>query len=306
LALDQLQMLEKIDAGSLRIAYKDLGPRENTAVVLLHGFPYDIHAFDEVAPILVNSSCRVIRPYLRGFGPTAFLSPQDVRSGQQAALGQDVISLLDALGIHRAVLAGYDWGGRAACVAAALWPHRVSGLISVGGYNIQDISTACVPQPPELEMRYWYQYYFHLDRGKEGLKQYRKRLCKLLWELWSPTWNFDEKTFEQTAVSFDNPDFVDVVIHSYRHRFGMIAGDPQLEDLEEKLAKQPAIYAPTVILDGANDGVLPPVNTSNDHRFFKGGYERKTIPNVGHNLPQEAPNEFAKAVLSLLPVAMIP
>lgn len=295
-------MLRTIDAGGLRIAFEDVGSPESPAVVLLHGFPYDIHAFDDVVPLLVNSS-RVIRPYLRGFGPTAFLSPQDVRSGQQAALGRDLISLLDGLGIRRAVLAGYDWGARAACVAAALWPDRVSGLLAVGGYSIQDIATAGRPLPPEWEMRYWYQYYFHQDRGREGLKLHRRQLCRLLWTLWSPTWNFDEKTFEQTAVSFDNPDFVDVVIHSYRHRFGLVAGDPHLDGLEEKLAKQPPIYAPTVILDGGSDGVLPPVNPSNDQRFFKGGCERRTLQNVGHNLPQEAPAEFAKAVLSLLSLA---
>jgi pimeloyl-ACP methyl ester carboxylesterase len=207
-----------VKAGVLDVAYEEAGRAQGTPVVLLHGFPYDVHAYDEVAPLLAARGCRVIVPYLRGYGPTRFLSPGTPRSGQQAALGHDLQALLDALSIPSAVLGGYDWGGRAACVVAALWPERARGLVSCGGYNIQDIAASATPRPPDEEHRYWYQYYFHGERGRAGLTKYRRELCKLLWQLWSPSWKFDDATFERTAASFDNPDFVDVVIQSYRHR----------------------------------------------------------------------------------------
>jgi pimeloyl-ACP methyl ester carboxylesterase len=207
---------------------------------------------------------------------------------------------MDALGISRAVLAGYDWGGRAACIVAALWPERVHGLVTGVGYNIQDIAAASKPQPPENEFRHWYQYYFHGERGRAGLGQNRHELGKLLWKLWSPNWHFDDATYERTAASFDNPDFVEVVIHSYRHRFGLVPGDPAVEGIEQRLAAQPRIGVPSIALDGGGDGVMPVGGSQHHDRFFAAQYERRVIPLVGHNLPQEAPQEFAAAVSALV------
>ncbi len=293
-------MLKRVNAGVLSVAYEDNGPANGRPVMLLHGFPYDVHAYDAVTPLLVSAGCRVVAPYLRGYGPTRFLSANTPRSGQQAVLGQDLLRLMDALAIERAVLAGYDWGGRAACIVAALWPERAHGLVSGNGYNIQDIAGSSTPAAPENELRYWYQYYFHGERGRAGLEQNRTELCKLLWKLWSPNWDFDDATYEHTAVSFDNPDFVPVVIHSYRHRYALVPGDPAVEDIERRLATQPRISVPTVALDGGGDGVMPSGGSKHDARFFSGKYERKVIPRVGHNLPQEAPQEFAAAVLSVV------
>jgi pimeloyl-ACP methyl ester carboxylesterase len=295
-------MFKRQAAGVLDVAYTQTGPADGEPVVLLHGFPYDVHAYDEVAPILAASGCRVITPYLRGFGPTRFLSPDTPRSGQQAALGSDALALMDALAIERAVVAGYDWGGRAACVVAALWPNRVRGLVSCGadGYNIQDIAGSNRPQAPESELRYWYQFYFHTERGRAGLAQNRHALCKLLWQLWSPNWRFDDATYDRTAASFDNPDFVEVVIHSYRHRYGVVPGDPALVDIEQRLAAQPAISVPSVALHGAANGVLPPHASDHHHPRFAAAYRRQVIPVVGHNVPQEAPRQFADAVRSLI------
>lgn len=293
-------MLKRADAGVLRISYIENGPSGGTPVMLLHGFPYDVHAYDEVIPCLVSAGCRVIVPYLRGFGPTRFLSVDTPRSGQQAALANDLMALMDNLAIPSAVLAGYDWGGRAACIVAALWPERAFGLVSGGGYNIQDIPRAIQPQAPENEHRYWYQYYFHGERGRAGLTQYRLELCRLLWQLWSPTWNFSDETYARTAAAFDNPDFVDVVIHSYRHRFALVPGDPAFEKTEQRLAQQPTIAVPTIVLDGAADGVEPIGGSAHHQRFFTGRYEHRVITGVGHNIPQEAPRRFAEAVLSLV------
>jgi pimeloyl-ACP methyl ester carboxylesterase len=295
-------MLKRQAAGALDVGYEETGQSDGDAVVLLHGFPYDVHAYDEVAPILAARGCRVIAPYLRGFGPTRLPAAQTPRSGQQAALGFDLLALMDALAIERAVVAGYDWGGRAACIVAALWPHRVRGLVSGGndGYNIQDIAGSIHPQAPEYELRYWYQFYFHSERGRNGLARNRHALCKLLWKLWSPTWRFDDAAYDRTAASFENPDFVDVVIHSYRHRYGIVPGDPALEDIERQLAAQPAITVPTVALHGEANAVLPAGGPDQRERRFRGAYRRQVIPTVGHNLPQEAPHEFAQAVLSLL------
>jgi pimeloyl-ACP methyl ester carboxylesterase len=291
-------MLNRIQAGDLRIAYFDNGPSDGTIVLLLHGFPYDVHAYDAVNPILVSKGCRVIVPYLRGYGPTQFLSSDTPRSGQQAVLAHDLLAFMDSLKISEAVLAGYDWGGRAACILAALWPDRVRALVSVGGYNIQDIPGSIKPQIPENEYRYWYQYYFHSERGRAGLSKNRRELCKLLWRLWSPIWKFTDDDFNQTAISFDNPDFVDVVIHSYRHRFGLAPGDPSVEETEQRLTKLPKISVPSISLDGLDDGVAPLGGSAGHHHFFNGKYEHRVIPGVGHNLPQEAPREFAEAVLS--------
>jgi pimeloyl-ACP methyl ester carboxylesterase len=294
------EVMARVKAGGLEVAYEEAGPAEGTPVILLHGFPYDVHAFDEVTPILVAQGCRVIVPYLRGYGPTRFLSASTPRSGQQAALGHDLLALLDALSIPAAVLAGYDWGGRAACVVAALWPERARGLVSCGGYNIQDIATSGTPRLPDDEHRYWYQYYFHGERGRAGLAQYRRKLGKLLWRLWSPTWRFDDATYERTAASFDNPDFVEVVIHSYRHRFRLADGDPALEETERRLATRPKIVVPTVVLHGHDNGVSPVLSSEGHAGSFTGRYERRVIPHVGHNIPQEAPRDFADAVLSLI------
>lgn len=293
-------MLRHIDAGVLRVAYEETGTATGTPVLLLHGFPYDVHAFDAVAPILAAAGCRVITPYLRGYGPTRFVLAETPRSGQQAVLAADLLALLDALGIERAVLAGYDWGGRAACIVAALWPERVRGLVTCGGYNIQDIAGAARPQTPENEHRYWYQYYFHGERGRAGLERNRRELCRLLWTLWSPNWRFDDATYARTAASFDNPDFVPVVIHSYRHRFGLVPGDPAVDAIERGLAAQPRIGVPAITLDGGGDGVMPLGGSERHDRFFTGRYERRVIPLVGHNLPQEAPEAFAAAVMTMV------
>jgi pimeloyl-ACP methyl ester carboxylesterase len=289
-----------VEAGVLNVAYEESGPAAGTPVVLLHGFPYDVHAYDEVTALLVKAGCRVVTPYLRGFGPTRFLSADTPRSGQQAALAHDLVALMDALAIGRAVLAGYDWGGRAACIAAALWPGRVRGLVSGGGYAIQDIRGSTEPQSPEQERRWWYQYYFHGERGRAGLERNRYAMGELLWRLWSPNWRFDAATYARTAAAFDNPDFVAVVIHSYRHRYGLAPGDPAFEETERRLIAQPPIAVPTVVLHGSDNGVTPLAGSERHQRFFTGAYQRRVIPAVGHNLPQEAPSEFAAAVLSLV------
>ena len=293
--------MKTVTAGVLEIAYHETGPLDGKPVILLHGFPYDIHAYDEVARQLATEGWRCLVPFLRGYGPTRFLSDQTFRSGEQAALGADLLAFMDALSIPAAVLGGYDWGGRAACIVAALWPERVRGLVSCGaGYNIQNIAMAGHPVSPEEECRYWYQYYFHSERGKAGLTQNRRELCRFIWRIWSPTWTFDDATFEQSYLSFENPDFVDIVIHSYRHRFGGIPGDPALQSIEARLAKQPDITVPAVVLQGADDGVDPPdtVDHAASH-FATSFYERRIIPKVGHNLPQEAPAAFAAAIRSV-------
>jgi pimeloyl-ACP methyl ester carboxylesterase len=293
-------MVKHLETDTLRITYEESGMPDGSPVVLLHGFPYDIHAYDAVTPALVAAGCRIIIPYLRGFGPTRFLSADTPRSGQQAALAHDLLALMDGLAIERAVLAGYDWGGRAACIVAALWPERVRGLVSGAGYNIQHIPSANTPQAPEIEMQLWYQYYFHGERGREGLRRYRRELCQLLWRLWSPNWRFDTATFQQTAASFDNPDFVEVVIHSYRHRFDLVSGAPAYAATEQQLTGLPRITVPTIVLHGKENGVLPAAGSEEHHRFFGSAYERRLLPVVGHNLPQEAPLAFSAAVLALL------
>ena len=284
----------------LDVAYEEHGPPGGDVVVLLHGFPYDIRCFDEVAPSLAAAGCRVLVPYLRGYGPTRFVAPATPRSGEQAALGHDLLQFMDALGIGRAMLAGYDWGGRAACIVAALWPERVRGLVSCTGYNIQNIARSADPVPAEQEHRFWYQYYFHTERGQAGLTRNRRDICRLLWKLWSPEWAFDEATFEKSAVSFDNPDFVDVVIQSYRHRYGYAPGDPALAGVETRLAGQPKIGVPTINLHGGNDGVGPAPGTDANTKFFTGPYERRLIPRVGHNVPQEAPSATLAALHDLM------
>ncbi|MFC5497011.1 alpha/beta fold hydrolase [Caenimonas terrae] len=297
---DSMQPLRRIQAGVLDVAYHESGPAGAAPVFLMHGFPYDIHSYEAVAPILAGAGCRVIVPYLRGYGPTRFLAAATPRSGEQAALGADLLALMDALQVPRAVLAGYDWGGRAACVVAALWPERCSGLVSFNSYNIQNIARAMEPDTPANEHRLWYQYYFHSERGRAGLQQDRRGITRLLWQLWSPTWAFDDATFERSAAAFDNPDFVAVVIQSYRHRFGLAAGDPAYAGIERRLAAQPAIGVPTISFDGADDGVRPPAAAAAHAHRFSGARSHRLVPGVGHNMPQEAPRVFADAVLELV------
>src|SRR6516165_4254545 len=285
---------------TLDIAYEESGPQSGIPVLLLHGFPYDPRCYDEVVPPLVAAGCRTIVPYLRGYGATRFLEPGTPRSGQQAAMGNDTIELMDALGLSRAAMVGFDWGGRAACVAAALWPERVQSLVLANGYSIQDIAGAVAPAPPQQENRMWYQYYFHTERGRAGLKANRYEFCKLLWHLWSPNWKFDEATYAKTAASFDNPDFVDIVIHSYRHRFGYAPGDPALESIEQRLAAQPPVTVPTIALFGGGSGLGGAEGVGRQGSHFTGPYHERVIPVVGHNIPQEAPAVVADAVLELL------
>jgi pimeloyl-ACP methyl ester carboxylesterase len=291
--------IKHIRTTTLDVAYEESGAAGGVPVFLLHGWPYDPRCFDHAIPPLA-ASCRIIVPYLRGFGPTRFLSAQTPRSGQQAALGNDLRELMDALAIERAVLAGFDWGGRAACIAAALWPERVRGLVTGNGYNLQNIPAAVKPLDPQSEHRLWYQYYFHSERGRAGLEANRRAFARLLWQLWSPPWTCDDATFERSAGSFDNPDFVAVTIQSYRHRFGYAAGDPALEAIEARLAAQPKIAVPTIALQGAADGVQPPESTAKHSAYFTGPFARRVLPGVGHNPPQEAPQAFADAVLELI------
>jgi pimeloyl-ACP methyl ester carboxylesterase len=290
-------VLKRVRTPTLEIAFEESGTPDAPPVVLLHGFPYDVRAYDAVAARLAGS-CRVLVPYLRGYGPTRFLSADTLRSGQQAALGADLLAFLDALRIERALVGGYDWGGRAACIVAALWPERVTGLVSVNGYNIQAIARSGEPHDPEAEHRSWYQFYFHSERGRRGLERNRRSFCRLLWRLWSPSWSFSSEEFERTAASFDAPDFVDVVIHSYRHRYALVPGDPAFEELERRLAAQPDLVVPAVTLAGADDGVSPPEPASPKFRDLRA---HRLVPGAGHNLPQEAPDAFAAAVSSLLP-----
>lgn len=289
----------RIETSVLDIAYREAGPADGPAVILLHGFPYSGHCYDEVAPLVAAKGCRVLVPDLRGYGGTRFLSPETLRSGEQAALGKDLLDLMDALNIESAVLGGYDWGGRAACIVTALWPERVRGLVSGNGYNIQNIAASATPADPEQELRLWYQYYFHLDRGRHGLTDNRYAFCKQLWSLWSPTWTFDEATYARSAKFFENDDFVDVVIHSYRHRFGSVAGDPAYAEIEVRLAMQPYIGVPTICIQGADDGVNVAASSEGHARYFSGPYERRVLAGVGHNPPQEAPRAFADAVLEV-------
>jgi len=291
--------IKHIRTATLDIGYEESGAAAGVPVLLMHGWPYDPRDYDDVVPPIADR-CRVIVPYLRGFGATRFLSPQTPRSGQQAALGNDLRELMDALAIERAVLAGYDWGGRAACIVAALWPERAIGLVTGNSYNLQNIPASGKPASPSQEYRLWYQYYFHSERGRAGLQANRRELCKLLWRLWSPYWDFDDATFALTAASFDNPDFVAVTIQSYRHRYGYAPGDPALESIEQRLAAQPRIGVPTIALQGEADGVHPPEASASHGQYFTGPFERRLLPRVGHNPPREAPQAVADAILDLI------
>ena len=293
-------VLNRVRTSVLEIAYEQSGSEDGVPVLLMHGFPYDPRTYDLVVPLLVAAGCRVIVPYLRGYGPTRFLAAETPRSGQQAALGNDLKELIDTLGVTGAVLAGYDWGGRAACVVAALWPDKVRGLVSANGYNIQDIAGSAKPVPPEQEHRLWYQYYFHTERGRAGLTQNRREIAKLLWKLWSLERPFSEPEFAASAPSFDNPDFVEVVIHSYRVRYGYAPGDPSLAAIERRLAEQPPIAVPAINLHGTADGIAPPAASESHARHFTGPYRRRLVAGAGHAMPQDAPRETAQAVLELV------
>ena len=305
-ALPVLEPVRTVDTDTLRIGYVDVGPADGDVVLLLHGFPYDIHSYVEVVPALARAGLRVITPYLRGHGPTRSRGSSAARSGEQAALGRDVIELMDALGIARAVFAGYDWGGRAGCVAAALWAERCTGLVSVNGYLIQDIAAAGTPLRPDLEAGFWYFWYFSTARGRAGLQADARGIAEVIWRRNSPAWAFDDAILDRAAQSFGNPDYVDVVIHSYRHRLGLAEGHPSYAHLQERLAALPPITVPAVTLDGLADGNFPATDGSASAAHFTGPRAHHQVSGVGHNLPQEAPTAFADAVLEVLDLAAHP
>jgi pimeloyl-ACP methyl ester carboxylesterase len=295
-----MRPIRQVRAGVLEVGYFETGPGDGQVVLLLHGWPYDIHDYIEVAPLLAAQGYRVIVPHLRGHGSTRFLDAATPRSGQQAAIGVDVIALMDALKIPAAVLAGYDWGGRAACVVAALWPERCTGLVSVNNYLIQDIAHAGTPLAPQLEWGIWTQFYFATERGRAGLAANRNDIARLLWSNESPTWHFNDATFQRSAASFDNPDYVEVVIHSYRHRLGLAPGYPQYADVEAKLAALPVITVPTVTLDGEANTIIPATDGRSSAAKFSGKRIHHRVPNAGHALPQQAPKVFADAVMEVM------
>ena len=287
---------QHIKTPQLDIAYLEYGDRSGRPCILSHGFPYDPLCYHDAAGALAEAGARVVVPWLRGYGPTRFLSAETPRSGEQAALAADLLALMDALSIERSVLAGYDWGGRAGCIVAALFPERVDALVTVNGYNLQNIAACNEPASAALEAGFWYQYYFHNERGRRGLVHDRNDICQQLWKMWSPDWAFSEETFLATAESFKNEDFVDVVIHSYRHRYALVPGDPAHAHLETHLTGQPDITVPTVIIDGASDGVHPPSKAQ--HKKFTGPLDYRVLPSVGHNPAQEDPPAWVDAVLT--------
>ncbi|MFD5783920.1 alpha/beta fold hydrolase [Streptomyces sp. NPDC126933] len=291
--------LKQIKAGTLDIGYVESGSAHDPAVILLHGWPYDIHSYVEVAPLLAAKGYRVIVPYLRGYGTTRFLSSSTPRNAEQSVFALDIIALMDALGIEKAILAGYDWGSRTADIIAALWPERVKGLVSVTGYLITNLEANKKPLPPKSEWAWWCQYYFSTERGRLGLEQNRVDLAKLIWKFNSPTWNFTDATFDRTATAFDNPDYVPIVIYNYRWRLDLIKSDPQYASLEKKLAQSPVITVPTITLDGEVDPFTPPGNGSSYRDKFSGTYAHRTLNGIGHNVPQEAPAAFAQAVIDV-------
>ena len=289
--------LKQIDAGPLNIGYAETGPANGPPVILLHGWPYDIHSYVDVAPLLASAGYRVIVPYLRGYGTTRFLSSATVRNGQPSAVAADTIAMMDALKIEKAILAGYDWGGRSADIIAALWPERCNSLVSVSGYLIGSQEAGKIPLPPSAELQWWYQYYFATERGRAGYEKYRHDFAKLIWQIASPKWAFDDATFDRSAAAFDNPDHVAIVIHNYRWRLGLAAGEPQYDELEKRLAAGPVITVPTITLEGDANGAPHP-EPSAYAKKFSGRYAHRLVAGgVGHNLPQEAPQAFAEAVI---------
>ncbi len=289
----------QIEAGLLDVGFVDTGPADGPAVILLHGWPYDIHSYENVAPLLGAQGYRSIIPYLRGYGTTRFLSDQTVRNGEQAALALDVVALMDALEIETAIVAGFDWGARTADIVAALWPERCKALVSVSGYLIGSQAAGKQPLPPEAEIQWWYQYYFATERGRAGYEKYRREFAKLIWRTASPKWDFDDATFERSAASFDNPDHVDIAIHNYRWRLGLAEGEARYDDLERQLADGPVITVPTITLEGDANGAPHPPPAAYAEKF-SGSYSHRTIEGgIGHNLPQEAPEAFAQAVVDV-------
>jgi pimeloyl-ACP methyl ester carboxylesterase len=290
---------KQIDAGLLNVGYVELGPASGRPVVLLHGWPYDIQSYADVAPALAAKGYRVVVPYLRGYGTTRFLSPSTVRNGQQSVVAADLTALMDALTIERAILAGFDWGARTADIVAALWPNRCRGLVSVSGYLIGSPEAGKLPLPPKAELQWWYQFYFATDRGRAGYDKYRRDFAKLIWQLASPKWQFDDATFNRSAASFGNPDHVAIVIHNYRWRLGLAQGEAKYDDLEKKLASAPVIAVPTITLEGDANGAPHP-EPATYAKKFSGKYEHRNISGgIGHNLPQEAPDAFVKAVVDV-------
>jgi pimeloyl-ACP methyl ester carboxylesterase len=293
-----MNVVHQIDAGVLDVGYVEAGPSDGAAVLLLHGWPYDIQSFDEVVPILADAGCRVVVPYLRGYGTTRFLSESAFRNGQQSAVARDALDLLDALGIEQATIAGFDWGARTACIVAALWPERCRAIVSVSGYLIGSQAAGKAPLPPAAELQWWYQYYFATERGRAGYEANRREFAKLIWQTASPQWRFDDETFARSAAAFDNPDHVAIVIHNYRWRLGIADGEAEYDELERRLADGPVIAVPAITLEGDANGAPHP-DPGVYAAKFSGPYSHRTIEGgIGHNLPQEAPAAFADAVLS--------
>ena len=291
--------LKQADAGVLRVGYEEVGRPDAPPVILVHGWPYDIHAYAEVAPLLASAGYRVVVPYVRGYGTTRFRSAETVRNGQQSVLAVDTVALMDALKIKTAVLGGFDWGARTVDIIAALWPERCKGLVSVSGYLIGSVAAGKAPLPPSAELQWWYQYYFATERGRAGYDKYRHDFAKLIWTIASPKWKFDDATFDRTAAAFDNPDHVSIVIHNYRWRLGLAEGEPQYDDLERRLAQAPAITVPTITLEGDANGA-PHLEADAYAKRFAGRYSHRVVEGgIGHNLPQEAPQAFAKAVIDI-------
>jgi pimeloyl-ACP methyl ester carboxylesterase len=291
--------LKQVDAGVLNVGYAEAGPASGPAVILLHGWPYDIHSYVDVAPLLASAGFRVIVPHLRGYGSTRFLSSETIRNGQQSVLALDIIALMDALKIVKATIAGYDWGARTANIIAALWPERCRALVSVSGYLIGSQTANKMPLPPKVELQWWYQYYFATERGRAGYEKYTRDFAKLIWQIASPNWDFDDATFDRSAAAFDNPDHISIVIHNYRWRLGLAEGEPKYDDLEKRLAEGPVITLPTITLEGEANGAPRPDSSSYAQKF-SGKYAHRIITGgVGHNLPQEAPQAFAEAVIEV-------
>jgi pimeloyl-ACP methyl ester carboxylesterase len=291
--------LKQIDAGALNVGYAEAGPSNSSPIILLHGWPYDIHSYVDVAPLLASAGYRVIVPYLRGYGTTQFLTSDTMRNGQQSAVAVDIIALMDALRIEKATIGGFDWGARTANIVAALWPERCKAMVSVSGYLIGSQEAGKMPLPPPAELQWWYQYYFATERGRAGYDKYRHDFSKLIWQLASPQWNFDNATFDRSAAAFDNPDHVPVVIHNYRWRLGLAEGEAKYDYLEKRLAQAPVISVPTITLEGDANGAPHPEPSSYANKF-SGKYEHRTIKGgIGHNLPQEAPQAFAEAIVDV-------
>ncbi|UXN67720.1 alpha/beta hydrolase (plasmid) [Phyllobacterium sp. A18/5-2] len=291
--------LKQIDAGVINVGYVETGPADGPAVILLHGWPYDIHSFTDVAPLLASAGFRVIAPYLRGHGTTSFLSSDTFRNGQPSAVALDTVAMMDALKIQKAILAGYDWGARSANVIAALWPDRCKAMVSVSGYLIGSPEAGKMPLPPKAELQWWYQYYFATERGRAGYDKYRHDFARLIWELASPKWDFDDETFMRSVAALDNPDHVSIVIHNYRWRLGLAEGEPKYDELEKRLAGFPAITVPTITMEGDANGAPHP-DPEAYAKKFSGKYEHRLITGgIGHNLPQEAPQDFAQAVIDV-------